>query len=123
MTIEQAINRADAIKPNQYDEKLKIAWLSEIDNTVNNTIIRMAEISKNHEFTGYNEGTEPDTQLLVEDPYSEMYIPYLHSKMDLYNQDYERYNSSVAAYYTGLQNYATYYNRTNKPIEHVIKVF
>lgn len=122
MTIDKAINTADALKPNKYDYNIKVEWLSNLDKMITDQIIRKHEDTKDFVFEGYTEDADPATELLVPEPFSEMYIPYLHSKMDLFNQDYNRYNSSTAAYYTAYSNYAQYYNREHEPIRQGIKI-
>ena len=123
MTIEQAIYTADSLKPNKVDEKVKIEWLSYIDKVVADTIIRKSKDGKHFRFEPYTENTDTNKKLLVPDPYSQMYIPYLHSQVDLYDQDYNRYQSSTAAFYSLFNNYAAHYNREHKPNEQGIKVF
>lgn len=122
MTIEQAIRTADMLKPNKFDEDLKVMWLSNFDMQVADEVIRKHEDTKDFHFSGYNEATDREKELLIPAPYDELYVPYLQSKMDLYNQDYERYNSSTAAYYVIYSNYMAYYNREHLPICTSIKV-
>lgn len=123
MTIDHAINTADAIKPNKYNYEIKVEWLSNLDMMVADQILRKHTDTKDFVFTGYNETTDPATELLVPEPWSEMYIAYLHAKMDQYNQDYNRYNSSIAGFYTAYSNYAAYYNREHEPPKQGIKVY
>ena len=64
MTIIEAINRIDALKPNGYGQAEKIKWLSDLDRTVK------AEIIDTHEgggeaFAGYGSDTPLDTVLLI----------------------------------------------------------
>ena len=45
MTIIEAINRLDKIKPNGYDQSDKVTWLSELDGMVKQTVIDTHEVS------------------------------------------------------------------------------
>lgn len=124
MKLSEAISSADSLKRgNKFDNEIKIRWLSELDMRVADEIIRKHEDGKSFEFGGYDEQTPGETELLIPEPYTDAYIHYLHSKMDLFNNDYERYQSSTAAFYAAYQDYAAFYNREHLPIKHTIKVF
>lgn len=124
MTIQQAIDMADSLnRGNKYDNEIKIKWLSDLDMKVADEIIRKHEDGKDFEFKGYDDNTAGETKLLIPEPYSDAYIHYLHSKMDLFNNDSERYQTSAAAFYSAYNEYAAYYNREHLPILHTIKVF
>lgn len=45
MTIIEAINRLDKIKPNGYDQSDKVTWLSELDGMVKQTVTDTHEVS------------------------------------------------------------------------------
>lgn len=110
------------LKPNKVDEDIKVTWLSNFDMQVADEVIRKHEDGKDFHFSGYNEATDRGTELLVSAPYDELYIPYIQAKIDLYNQDYERYNSSTAAYYAIYSNYMAHYNREHLPLCDSIKI-
>lgn len=117
MTIQEALEKVDKLKPNQFEEAEKIRWLSDLDARVK------AEIIDNHEgadkiaFNGYDEKTNRDTVLLVPEPYSELYLLYLAAQIDFYNAEYTRYNNSMVMFNTMYDDFAVYYNRTHMPIQ------
>jgi hypothetical protein len=123
MTIERAIKEADALCQNKYDNESKYSWLSRLDMMVADEIIRKSEKGKDFKFAGYGKGTPGNTELIVPEPYAEMYIHYIHSKIYLFNQDYERYNTATAAFYSAYQDFAEYYIRENEPPRMGIKVY
>lgn len=122
-TISEIIKEADALCPNKFDNKIKIAWLSRLDMIVTDEIIRKHENGRTFMFEGYNETTSGEKELLIPEPYTDVYIHWLHSKMYLFEHDYERYNSATSAFYASYQNYAAHYNRENKPVSPGIKMF
>lgn len=123
-TIAEIIEMTDMLKEdNRFTQELKIKWISDLDMMIADEIIRKTEGGKNFQFAGYDKKTSKNTELIVPAPFSDMYIHWLHSKMDLFNQDYERYNSSVAAFYTVYQNFASFYNREHKPLQQGLKIF
>ncbi len=122
-TIEQVIQEADALCPNKFDNGIKYTWLSRLDMMVADEIIRKHENGKDFVFSGYDKDTPGKTELLIPEPYTDVYIHWIHSKMYLFEHDYERYNSATSAFYAAYQNYAAHYNRENKPVSAGIKVF
>jgi hypothetical protein len=67
-------------------------------------------------FTGYNEDTDPQTELLVPAPWDELYIHWLEAQIDYHNGEYTKYNNSAARYNELLQEYASHYTREHKPL-------
>ena len=55
MTIIEAINRVDSVKPNTYSQQDKVHWLSNLDGVVKREIIDTHEGGEDVKFEGYNE--------------------------------------------------------------------
>lgn len=115
MTIIEAINRADSVKPNAYSQSEKVRWLSTLDGTVKNEIIDTHEGAEEIIFSGYNEETPLNTELLIPAPYDDVYIRYLEMQIDYANGEYGKYNNSAAAYNTAFSAFEKYYNREHMP--------
>ena len=115
MTLMEAINRIDTVKPNSYSLTEKIKWLSTLDGTVKKEIIDTHEGGENAVFTGYLEDTDLTTTLLVPAPYDELYLFWLESKINYWNGEAGKYNNSMAMFNESYQRYENYYNRNNKP--------
>lgn len=139
MTIREAIDRTDTLKPNQYPDELKIQWLSELDNRIYN------DLFLTHEDNPYETPTTPSdvpnlntpledsddeetptlsfpytddsVTLLAESPYDVLYPSYLKAKIDELNEETTRYANSAATYNSQYQDYARWYNRTHMPIQ------
>lgn len=123
MTIEEAITRIDALKPNTYTQEEKIEWLSVVDGIVKRLVIDTHEGAEDVVFEGYTPDTPLDTELIVGHPYDEMYIDWLEARIDYYNAEYIRYNNSITKYNDMYQAFANDYNRTHMPNGHKIKFF
>ena len=145
MTIEQAIDRADRLRPNQFTISEKVRWLSELDLQVYSEVLLMAEenwkfkeYTENIEdgsgnvvetktvtdtqtqvpvfdFEGYNEQTPLDTPLLIDDLYANTYVDYLISKYDYANREFVAYNNSALVFNSQYQNYTIWYRRNHMP--------
>ena len=116
MTISEAINRTDAVKPNAYNESRKILWLSELDGMIKSEIIDTHEGSENISFKPYDIDTDTTTELIVPYPYDVLYLRYLEMKIDYSNGEYGKYNNSMVMYNTAYSAFENYYNREHMPI-------
>lgn len=114
MTVREAIEMLDLLKPNQYDDNIKVKWLSELDRKIKTEIIDTHENSV--EFTGYDEETDIETELLIQDDYSTAYIYWLMAKVDYFNNETARYNNDMMMFNTEIADFNRWYNRTYKPV-------
>lgn len=116
MTISEAINRTDDVKPNAYTETRKILWLSELDGMIKSDIIGTHHDGENVVFTGYDIDTDISTELLVPAPYDVLYLRYLEMKIDYTNGEYGKYNNSMTMFNMAYSAFENYYNREHMPI-------
>lgn len=123
MTIIEAINYIDTVKPNNYSQNDKILWLSRLDGKVKEEIIDTHESEMTVNFSGYDENTPIITELLVTYPYDELYPMWLEAQIDYANSEYTKYNNSMSMFNTAYSNYERYYNRTHMPKGTELKFF
>ena len=95
MTIEEAIELCDRMKPNHYEKDDKLRWLSELDGRIRIEILDTHEGGPSEPFSAYDENTPMDTELLAVPPYDGLYLHYLGAQVDYYNAEYaDWYNRS-----------------------------
>lgn len=123
MTIIEAINRIDTIKPNSFSQTEKVRWLNTLDGIIKKEIIDTHEGLENIVFNGYNDNTPISTELLVSSPYDDVYIRYLEMQMDYANGEYNKYENSVDMYNTAYTAVWRHYNRNYTPIGKTRKFF
>ena len=123
MKIIEAINRIDSQKHNTYTQNEKVAWLSRLDSMVKRLIIDTHEDGEDITFTGYDDTTDPETELLVPAPFDEMYLRWLEAQIDYTNGEYDKYNNSILMYQAAYDDYANYYNRNHMPKGRKIKFY
>lgn len=140
MKIEEALALVDNLKPNQYDDQVKIKWLSDLDGKVFKEVIKthelpFVEVEKISEITGesytvleqiepvYAGYTEYDMgkELLVNEPYSDIYTYYIFAMIDFHNQEMDRYTNSMLMFNAKYDEFAAYYNRTYRPMSYTPK--
>lgn len=123
MKIREAIERIDSQKHNVYSQNDKIAWLSRLDSMVKTMIIDAHEGGEKVEFTGYNDRTDMETELLVPAPFDEVYLRWMEAQMDYSSGEYDKYNNAILMYQTSYDGYANHYRRTHMPKSAAIKYF
>ena len=122
MKIIEAINRLDSLKHNTYLESEKVEWLSEVDLEVKRNIIDTHE-GEGVEFTGYNDSTDLQTELLITAPYDKAYLLWMEAQIHYYNGEYDKYNNAIDMFYEAYNGFKNYYNRTHKPKGKKFKFF
>lgn len=115
MTIIEAINQIDSLKPNIYSSTDKVRWLSNLDWMVKTEIIDTHEGAEDVSFGGYTEETPLETVLLVSAPHDDLYIKWLEAQIDYANGEYGRYNNSLPTFTATYSTFNNYYNRTHMP--------
>lgn len=123
MTIIQAINKIDELKPNTYSQEEKTAWLSTVEGNIKRNIIDTHEGGEDIEFDGYDSDTPVDTEMIVYEPYDELYVLWLECMIDYTNGEYVKYNNAALRFNDMQQQFANYYNRHNMPKGSHIRYF
>jgi hypothetical protein len=123
MKIIEAINIVDALKRNTYSQPDKVQWLSRVDQMVKRHIIDTHEGAEAVTFTGYDDATDLNTELLVPAPYDELYLRWMEAMIDFHNGEYGKYNNAVDMFNTSYAAFQNYYNRTHMPKGKQFKYF
>ena len=123
MTIIEAINKVDVLKPNNYTQTEKVKWLSNLDGVIKSEIIDTHEGGEDIVFTGYEDTTSVETVMLVPYPYDDLYIKWLEAQIDYHNAEYKKYNNSTTAYNNAYSAFEKYYNRQHMPKQTKMKFF
>ena len=123
MTIIEAINKIDSLKPNNYSQNDKLAWLSKIDGIIKAEIIDTHEGGEDIVFSGYDSNTDISTELLVPAPHDDLYVRWLEAQIDYANAEYGKYNNSMLMYNADYSAYERHYNRTHMPKGEKLKYF
>lgn len=118
MKIIEAINQLDSLKHNTYSQNDKIRWLSNLDWKVKKQIIDTHAGADQVMFTGYDENTDINTELLIPAPYDEVYLRWMEAQIDYTNGEYRKYNNAITMFNTAFEAFAKYYTRNNTPVGH-----
>ncbi len=123
MTILEAITQLDSLKHNTYSQADKVRWLSALDAMVTQDMIRTHRGGEDARFRGYDENTPLDTLLLAPQPFDKMYVYWLQSQVDYYNEEFDRYNHSMAMFTECYRAFMAFYNRTYEPLGKAFRYF
>lgn len=117
MTIQECIDMVDNQKPNQYSKRDKVMWLSFVDRTIINDVLKTHEgyDGRYDNFTEYTEDQLTKT-LIVESPYDRLYPAFLKMQIDGENGEMARYNNSASIFNAYMMEYRKYYNKTHMPL-------
>ena len=122
MKIIEAIQKVDALKPNNYSQEDKIKWLSTLDGIIKNEIIDTHEGADKVEFNGYDISSL-ETELLVPAPYDDIYIKWLEAQIDYHNGEIGKYSNSMIMYNSAYSAFERHYNRQHMPKGKSFKYF
>ena len=118
MKVIEAIHEADNLRPNLYEVAEKIQWLSRLDLRVKHEVLdthRYNEGETPVEFEGYGPD-DTEEELLVPEPWAEMYIHWLEAQIDYHNMEYDGFNASNAMFESVYGSFAREYNSSHMPI-------
>jgi len=94
MTLQAALSAFNTEYYNSLTEEQKAEWLEILEKNIYKTIILCHEGGDKIKYIPFGSVPSDKLELLVEDPFSDLYIKYLAMKRDLYFSDIEKYNNS-----------------------------
>lgn len=117
MTIQEALDRVDMLRPNRQPREMKIGWLSNLDGMIHKELILNHEHEEDLDtFAGYDRDTGDGTVLIVPDPYAEeVYTWWLAQKVDLQNLEIDKYNNDKTLFAAAYETFSDYWTRTHMP--------
>ena len=121
MTLQGAIDKADEMKPNMMSRDLKVKALSELDGLIVREILlkheRMPWETDMSSFTGYDNDTDPDTELIAPWPYDDMYTYWLMARIDEQNLETDKYENDRTRFNNAYDMYHDYWRREHMPVQ------
>lgn len=115
MKLTEAVMRVQTLKPSQYSIEDMTRWVSELDGLLYKEYVTWHEGVEDVAHGPYDPIEDAETELMVPDPYSDVYIKYLMAQIDFYNYEISRYNQSMIMYNSALSAYTDWLNRNYMP--------
>ena len=113
MTIMEAIQQVDALKPNAYSVRQKIQWLSQLESMVQSLVID-AHADGGDPFTGFTDQTETDTRLRMAAPFDMAYLYWLEAQIHYANEDLDLYNRAITLFNGVYKEFKAAYKRSHR---------
>lgn len=120
MRIEEVLAYVDETKPHQYDDRTLIAWLNNLEGRIVKEVIETHESEETIEFNGYTED-DMSKELLVPEPYTDLYAYYLFAMIDFHNGEFDRYTDSRIMFNNALSEFKRWYNRNHMPVSGALR--
>lgn len=118
MTLQEALDITDEMKPNMMRRDLKIKYITEIEQLIHEEILMAHEHTpEEEEKPVYTEETDPGAVLIVPDPYSMVYVYWVMTKIDMQNQEDARYNIDRAHFENQYDAMSDWWTRNKMPIQ------
>lgn len=113
MTVQNAISRADELRPNDFSQAQKIDWLSALDGLIFREVFLTHTWLLREDYSGH---TALSDILLVPFPDAQLYPLYLVMQYDLHNGETGKYNNSASAFSSAYQTFVNACNRRFMPL-------
>ena len=110
----EAISQADDTNKNPYSLKQKIIWLSRAEAMVK-AIVDSHEGGDDVTFQGFDENTDRNTVLIMQQPYDECYIHWLQAQVYYANDEIDRYNRAITMFNALFDDFKSYYKKNYTP--------
>ena len=106
MTVMGTISKADELRMNTISDEQKAEWVMGLDKEIEE---RMGTASRVHDWPA------GDGELLLPSPYDRVYVLYLCSQIDYYNNETALYGNDKAVYDEALGEAMAWWRRNNCP--------
>lgn len=116
MTLGDACETVDRLAGNQIPFSVKVKWVSTLDSMLYREILQTHRGACRCPFRGYDGSTDPETRLLAEEPYDEIYRWYLEMQIRDTNGELLKYNNAAQKFNSALLAFGDYINRTYTPL-------
>lgn len=113
ITLGKVIALVDEIKPNDFSNEAKTAWLNECEGMVQTEVWLIAV----EDVISYSYETDKDTVLLVEVPHSKIYEAYLTARIDYANGEYKKYQNTMQMFNQWYREYMRWYATRYRPAD------
>ena len=126
MTVAAMIEQFNIERPNSIEDQLKVEWLRKCEANIIDSVILLRKIEEGdrtkEEWQEYLDTYDLDTEMILSEPYDDVYLHYLDQRMALNNNDTRRYNLASGLFNNAFLSYQQKYNREHLPIQRDKKI-
>ena len=114
MTVKEAIDYADLVKPNAIPQSVKLRWLSQLEGRIAAEIFLMSAIeSRTYVYDENKLGYE----LLIYPPHDDIYTSWLEAQIDLANGEYDRAANTMQLFDSKWRNFVRWFGNRYDPAQ------
>lgn len=113
MTIKEAIQIADDMRPNALSDDIKLRWINELEGKVQTDVFLLAPA----EIISYNLEDDAEKELLVAPPHDKIYYEYLAARIDYANGDYSDYNATIEMFNSFWREFVAWFANSYRPAD------
>lgn len=110
MKLSEAMERAQALKPDVYTEEQMTGWLSDLDGKLSLDVFHTAPVP-------YSFPADAEEKLLVPAPYDNLYPLLIVAMEDFHNRDTDAYQNDMVMFNEAVQAFRMNYLRDHTPID------
>lgn len=113
MTLKQAIDRTNLLKPNTFSNDQKTDIITSAEGNIRAIIngIEGTDVPN----VKYKYANDENVSLIAGSPYDDLYLFYLSAMIDFWNQEYAGYQVAMAQYNNLLSEFRKYYKPAKTP--------
>lgn len=120
MTVSEVIQKYDDVRKNQISDDQKMKFLKAIDQMLMTETVRTHELPeklKDVDLDHYFDNWNMQSEMLAAEPWDELYIHYLDTKIAWMQNDTKKLNTATVLYDNVLLSYKGWYNRSYMPLK------
>lgn len=118
MTVAGIIEQYNTEKPNNVEDMVKIGFLKKCEKMIIDTVILTHMGAPDQEVLDEHiDNFDTDTELLVGEPYDDLYVYYLDQRIAMNVNDTRRYNAAATMFNNALLTYQQKYNREHMALK------
>lgn len=124
MKAQELIEEYDELYPNTRSMDIKMKWLKRIEQTIMNEVILTHEAledevagAEDFDKETYFDDWGENKELLIDSPFTNVYITYLVAQEAQVNMEDDRFNTAATLHNNDYLAFQQYFNRTHKPVE------
>lgn len=111
MTLIEAIDQIDRLKPNAYTPEEKTAWINQLEANIQLDVMLLHY----DQIVQHDIASMPDSQLLLDSGHAQLYTAWLGAQIDFANGEYDKYQNSMGMYNALWREFVAWFCNVYRP--------